>query len=152
MAVAYAIAQDPDDDGTIDLGPKGANNRTTPTEQDGRRTIHYVTVGKIEHEFQVSSRMSALRCQSRHTNTGQPNSIVAAVGDIVSFQFYPLNHSVIQAKYGYPCVPIDAIDPGESMFYSEFFPVNTPNDANVSSLLEKTCFQTLTLHSLQHGI
>ena len=49
-AVGFTVAQDSDDDF---LGPSGANNRTTPTKQDGRITIHYVTVGKIEHEFQV---------------------------------------------------------------------------------------------------
>lgn len=131
-AVGYAIAQD---DGDVELGPKGANNRTTPTEKDGRKTIHYVTVGKLEHEFQVSRPLDILWNRPLLADTPQPNSIVAAVGDIVSFQFYPLNHSVIQAKYGYPCVPIDAIDPGESMFYSEFFPVNSPDNVNVSTII-----------------
>lgn len=63
--LGQGIAQNGDDDY---LGPSGANNATTPTEQDGRRTIHYVTVGKIEHEFQVGLRTGDIASDRRGTD------------------------------------------------------------------------------------
>ena len=104
-------------------GATGANNETTPTSTEGDITIHYVTVGLIKDTFQVSE----VRCNKLHfTHTSyQPNSIVAAVGDIVSFQFYPSNHSVIRSAYGYPCIPIEDV-PSDTPtpFFSGFFPVS----------------------------
>ncbi|KAK3698415.1 hypothetical protein LTR37_016985 [Vermiconidia calcicola] len=89
-------------------GQVGAANETTPTarecDSNGCRTIHYVDVGKANHNF-------------------YPNSINAREGDIVSFQFYPANHSVIRAAYGYPCVPYEYLEYGEEGFYSGFFPI-----------------------------
>lgn len=34
-----------------------------------------------------------------------PNDIVASVGDVVQFTFYPMNHSVVQSDFATPCVP-----------------------------------------------
>ena len=34
-------------------GQTGAENSTTPTAQDGNKTIHYVTVGKATNNFYV---------------------------------------------------------------------------------------------------
>ncbi|KAJ5447312.1 Cupredoxin [Penicillium cf. griseofulvum] len=45
-----------------------------------------------------------------------PTSIKAKVGDIVVFEFYPTNHSVVQAEYLAPCVPARG-----NIFYSEPF-------------------------------
>ncbi|KAF9892701.1 hypothetical protein FE257_001103 [Aspergillus nanangensis] len=45
-----------------------------------------------------------------------PHNITAAVGDIVEFQFYPRNHSVVKADYGAPCVPA-----ANNVFYSGSF-------------------------------
>ena len=58
----------------------------------------------------------------------QPNSVVAKVGDIVSFEFYPLNHSVIGSAYGYPCIPIEDTGSGGKPFFSGFFPTATVDD------------------------
>jgi hypothetical protein len=47
------------------------------------------------------------------------------------FQFYPTNHSVIRAAYGYPCIPYDyvatASDAG-NMFDSGFQPIAAITD------------------------
>jgi plastocyanin len=50
-----------------------------------------------------------------------PNSITANVGDIVVFEFYPTNHSVVKADYLAPCVPASG-----DIFYSGMF--NTFNE------------------------
>jgi plastocyanin len=39
------------------------------------------------------------------TLTFSPNNIVADVGDLVLFTFYPKNHSVVQANFATPCQP-----------------------------------------------
>lgn len=59
LAVALQLAS-AQDNGEEWLGPTGANNDTTPTAKVGKKTIHYVTVGKIEHEFQVSCGLSGI--------------------------------------------------------------------------------------------
>jgi plastocyanin len=46
-----------------------------------------------------------------------PDTITAAVGDIVQFQFHPANHSVMESDFGAPCQPKS---PG---FYSGFMPI-----------------------------
>lgn len=62
-----------------------------------------------------------------------PDVVLAEVGDIIEFQFYPTNHSVIRAAYGYPCVPYeDILGVGHYGFFSGFHPVeavldNPPN-------------------------
>lgn len=45
-----------------------------------------------------------------------PNSISANVGDVILFEFYPTNHSVVKADYLAPCVPAS-----EGVFYSGMF-------------------------------
>ncbi|RDH23337.1 hypothetical protein M747DRAFT_339026 [Aspergillus niger ATCC 13496] len=45
-----------------------------------------------------------------------PHNVSAAVGDIIVFEFYPRNHSVVKADYLAPCVPAS----GE-IFYSGIF-------------------------------
>ncbi|PMD41889.1 hypothetical protein L207DRAFT_582311 [Hyaloscypha variabilis F] len=54
-----------------------------------------------------------------------PQETYANVGDVIEFQFYPLNHSVVRASYGNePCVPYEYTTPGQLGFYSGFMPVN----------------------------
>ena len=52
VAIARAFAQDEV------YGPVGANNASTPIVREGGVTIHCVTVGKIEHVFQVNNTQS----------------------------------------------------------------------------------------------
>ncbi|KAF2491544.1 hypothetical protein BU16DRAFT_121449 [Lophium mytilinum] len=58
------------------------------------------------------------------THRFDPEDIQANVGDILSFHFYPTNHSVVKAEYGYPCVPYDYVEPGsKDMFFSGNHPM-----------------------------
>ncbi|KAF2640894.1 hypothetical protein P280DRAFT_518237 [Massarina eburnea CBS 473.64] len=41
------------------------------------------------------------------------------VGDTVSFEFYPSNHSVARAEYGSPCVPYEYTGKGKVGFWSD---------------------------------
>lgn len=45
-----------------------------------------------------------------------PANITANVGDVVVFEFYPTNHSVVKADYLAPCVPASG-----NIFYSGAF-------------------------------
>jgi plastocyanin len=36
-----------------------------------------------------------------------PHSLTTNVGDLVVFEFYPRNHSVVQAGWKAPCIPAD---------------------------------------------
>jgi plastocyanin len=61
--------------------------------------------------------------------TYNPNVTIAAVGDIVSFQFYPTNHSVVRGEYTNstacgpggcnPCVPYETIHSDKTGFHSD---------------------------------
>ncbi|KAL4892238.1 hypothetical protein BDV59DRAFT_54799 [Aspergillus ambiguus] len=52
-----------------------------------------------------------------------PHDITANVGDVIEFQFYPRNHSVVKADYLAPCVPASG-----DIFYSGAF--NNFNEKN----------------------
>ena len=43
----------------------------------------------------------------------KPDTLTAAVGDMLEFQFYPAEHNVIQGSFSQPCQPINS-----SAFYS----------------------------------
>lgn len=70
------------------------------------------------------------------------------------FQFYPTNHSVIRAAYGYPCVPYDYVNTGGGggvTFDSGFHPVATIEE-NVCRLVTKDhCARTNKGRSLRRG-
>ncbi|KAK6539893.1 hypothetical protein TWF694_008730 [Orbilia ellipsospora] len=55
-----------------------------------------------------------------------PNEIQANVGDQIQFQFHPANHSVVQATFADPCIPISqsASGNGAQGFFSGFMPVS----------------------------
>ncbi|RAL05139.1 uncharacterized protein BO80DRAFT_398712 [Aspergillus ibericus CBS 121593] len=83
---------------------------TTETPQATTTTsaiaTHTVQVGSKEDPHQYS-----------------PHNITAAVGDIIVFEFYPRNHSVVKADYNAPCVPASG-----TIFYSGIF--NSFNEQN----------------------
>lgn len=66
---------------------------------------HTVLVGKADHKF-------------------EPDVTQARIGDFIKFQFYPTNHSVVRAEYGYPCVPYEMTGVGKTGFYAGFHPVD----------------------------
>jgi plastocyanin len=55
--------------------------------------------------------------------TFSPQMVTAAVGDVVEFQFYPKNHSVVAGDMTKGCTPMSST--GTSGFYSGFMPVTT---------------------------
>ncbi|KAL7815221.1 Cupredoxin [Trichoderma gracile] len=50
----------------------------------------------------------------------QPNNIKAKVGDVLSFNFHPLNHSVVMGDFANPCAPAKT-----GGFFSGFVPVSS---------------------------
>ncbi|KAF1844285.1 Cupredoxin [Cucurbitaria berberidis CBS 394.84] len=64
-----------------------------------------------------------------------PNSIKAAPGDLVQFQFHPKNHSVVQSTFDNPCVPIQNIQANKTdAFFSGFMPSNASTAAASKAL------------------
>ena len=53
-----------------------------------------------------------------------PDVTLAEAGDTILFQFYPTNHSVIRAEYGYPCIPYEDTGVDKVGFFSGFYPVD----------------------------
>ncbi|KAK8200058.1 hypothetical protein HDK77DRAFT_218282 [Phyllosticta capitalensis] len=76
-----------------------------PSATNSAITTHTILVGKADHKF-------------------EPDVVQAVVGDIIQFQFYPVNHSIVRAEYGYPCVPYEMTGVGKVGFYSGFRPVD----------------------------
>ncbi|OCK79598.1 hypothetical protein K432DRAFT_382938 [Lepidopterella palustris CBS 459.81] len=68
--------------------------------------VHVVSVGKGGFKF-------------------DPDTITANVGDIIEFQFFPPNHSVVRAEYEYPCIPYEDTGPHKTGFFSGFRVVDT---------------------------
>ncbi|KAF3926195.1 hypothetical protein ABW21_db0207062 [Orbilia brochopaga] len=55
----------------------------------------------------------------------EPAEVMANVGDMIQFQFHPMNHSVVQAAFADPCIPIQQSAAGNGVvgFFSGFMPV-----------------------------
>lgn len=53
-----------------------------------------------------------------------PDVTLAEVGDVIEFDFYPTNHSVIRAEYQYPCIPYENTGVNKFGFFSGFKPVD----------------------------
>lgn len=58
--------------------------------------------------------------------TFEPASFKAPVGSMVQFQFYPKNHSVVQAAFSNPCEPINNVMSNVTGFFSGHMPT-TPD-------------------------
>lgn len=56
--------------------------------------------------------------------TFSPETITAAVGDLVQFHFYPRNHSLAQSTFDNPCQPMPQTN-GTIGFWSGFMPVTS---------------------------
>ena len=83
-------------------------NSTTNSPAPGSSStpqVHIVTVGKGAHRF-------------------DPETLTASAGDIVTFEFFPLNHSVVRAQYRYPCIPYEDVVVGQEGFFSGLIPVS----------------------------
>ncbi|KAF7166977.1 hypothetical protein CNMCM5623_000465 [Aspergillus felis] len=86
-----------------------AITNSTPSSTAPHST-HTVKVGPKENPHQYS-----------------PHNITAAVGDVIVFEFYPRNHSVVKADFMAPCVPASG-----GIFYSG--QVNTFNETSDGQL------------------
>ncbi|KAF2816061.1 Cupredoxin [Mytilinidion resinicola] len=74
----------------------------------GQETVHVVQVGGTNGSTIFS-----------------PNSVIAAAGDLVQFQFNKKNHSVVQSTFDQPCVPIQNVMPNKTdAFFSGFMANN----------------------------
>ncbi|KAG9246717.1 extracellular serine-rich protein [Calycina marina] len=73
-------------------------------------TVHVVRVGSVNGSLAY-----------------YPNNLVAAMGDMVQFQFAPANHTVTQSTFDQPCQPISAFS-NVTGIHSGFMPVSA-NDS-----------------------
>lgn len=64
----------------------------------------------------------ANEAQGGHTFV--PDVTLAKIGDSIKFEFYPTNHSVVRAEYGFPCIPYEYTGVDKIGFYSGFRPVD----------------------------
>ncbi|KAL2351036.1 hypothetical protein BJ546DRAFT_954474 [Cryomyces antarcticus] len=62
---------------------------------------HTITVGKGDNKF-------------------VPDVVLANVGDIIQYQFFPPNHSVARAEYLSPCIPYEDTGVDKVGFFSGF--------------------------------
>ncbi|KAF1986388.1 Cupredoxin [Aulographum hederae CBS 113979] len=88
-------------------GGAGAAGSPTQSAAGGMTTVHVIKAGNEAGELVFA-----------------PNNIQANVGDMVQFQFYPKNHSVVMSNFAQPCVPIQQSDPANAAnaFFSGFVP------------------------------
>ncbi|KAH8728955.1 hypothetical protein GQ44DRAFT_768822 [Phaeosphaeriaceae sp. PMI808] len=76
------------------------SNHPSSTSSAAAQT-HTIQVGLADHKF-------------------KPEVTEAQVGDTVEFRFYPTNHSIVRAEYGYPCIPYEMTGPNKNGFFSGF--------------------------------
>lgn len=71
-----------------------------------------------------------------------------SVGDIVTFEFYPPDHSVVQAEFGSACVPYSYADKDHAGkgFWTETQWVNTTADVSCQSPLRSMTCLACSLH------
>ncbi|KAL7268894.1 hypothetical protein RUND412_008463 [Rhizina undulata] len=97
---------------TTFMGLSGAQNSATASATASATSsaasgavTHVVSVAKANFQF-------------------TPNTINASIGDIIRFEFYPVNHSVVRMDYNSPCVPYGLVNPGYTgWIWSGFMPV-----------------------------
>ncbi|KAI2483607.1 hypothetical protein Ptr902_05924 [Pyrenophora tritici-repentis] len=85
--------------------PTSTISSTTSSTSSAAAQTHTIQVGLADHIF-------------------KPDTTVANIGDTIEFDFYPLNHSVVRAEYGFPCIPYEMIGNNKKGFFSGFKPVN----------------------------
>lgn len=76
-------------------------NAQTPTSS-GAASTQTVQVGFGAHSF-------------------EPNNLTANPGDVIVFQFIAQGHTVVQAGFEQPCIPLDTYNRTEPTFFSGWF-------------------------------
>ncbi|KAL4997692.1 hypothetical protein BDV10DRAFT_186074 [Aspergillus recurvatus] len=75
------------------------NSSATSTSRSPNPDTANSSSAKATHTIQVGPK------EDPHSYV--PHSLHASVGDLIVFQFYPRNHSVVQADWEAPCMPAD---------------------------------------------
>ncbi|KAJ5180125.1 hypothetical protein N7492_003335 [Penicillium capsulatum] len=92
----------------VALGMADSNATTTSESTSATASWTSTSTGKATHTIKVGPKTSP--------HAYDPDHVYANPGDLVVFEFYPTNHSVVKADYGAPCVPAS-----ENVFYSGAF-------------------------------
>ncbi|KAH7072374.1 hypothetical protein FB567DRAFT_201402 [Paraphoma chrysanthemicola] len=96
-------------DSSVTAQARSPDPSTKPSQSSSTSSApaqtHTIEVGLADHKF-------------------RPESTEAAIGDTIEFLFYPANHSVVRAEYGYPCIPYEMTGSSKVGFFSGFNPVN----------------------------
>ena len=78
----------------------------------GEARVHLVTAGKGGWQFEPAELANV------------------SIGDIITFEFYPPDHSVARADYGSACVPYEYTGKDRTGFWSETQWVKTASDVS----------------------
>ncbi|KIX97232.1 uncharacterized protein Z520_07347 [Fonsecaea multimorphosa CBS 102226] len=122
------------DSGTTATATDSATDSSTTTPTDSVTAAPAVTSSSTSSSAESSSSTNATSTTQgpiTHTVavalggfTFVPDVTLAETGDTILFQFYPTNHSVIRAEYGYPCIPYEDTGVDKVGFFSGFYPVD----------------------------
>jgi plastocyanin len=76
----------------------------------------------------MSSEVHTINVGSGGQHVFEPDTVYANAGDLITFKFYPTNHSVVRGEYTQsrscgnsgcnPCVPYELFHPDEEGFQS----------------------------------
>ncbi|KAJ5110030.1 hypothetical protein N7532_002675 [Penicillium argentinense] len=110
----------------------------TSTDATSASASKTTSTSKATHTVQVGPKTNP--------HAYVPHNLTANVGDVVVFEFYPTNHSVVKADYLAPCVPAS-----DGLFYSGIF--NTFNTNNGDLVGPPTYFYCTAIGScLENGM
>jgi plastocyanin len=106
-----------------------------------------VTTTDVTSSYSTSSTRTSTGIETYTVQVGSksspqayvPNNFTAEPGDVVVFEFFPTNHSVVKADFGAPCVPAS-----NGLFYSGMF--NSFNESNG----QLNGPVSMTYHRLEH--
>jgi hypothetical protein len=94
---------------------------------------HTISVGLADHKFRPESTNANVGDVSEYhighikrvSNSMCTCEVYTDLPQTIEFAFYPLNHSVVRAEYGYPCIPYEMTGQGKTGFFSGFKPVDS---------------------------
>jgi hypothetical protein len=114
-AVATPNARAPDPSTSISTQPSSTSSAPAQT--------HTVQVGLADHKFKPDVTEAAIGDVYSSTPT-LLNSNTNSPHQTIEFRFYPANHSVVRAEYGYPCIPYEMTGSNKTGFFSGFHAVD----------------------------
>ncbi|KAF9728601.1 extracellular serine-rich protein [Paraphaeosphaeria minitans] len=108
--VASTTSSGSPDSQSATTAPSATGTTSSSTSTSSEPQIHLVKVGAGGFQFEPA----------------ELNNV--SVGDIVTYEFYPLDHSVARAEYGSACVPYEYTGKDRIGFWSKTQWVETAND------------------------